>query len=110
MKHFHKFIALVLLIAAAAVIAACGGSDLSTEDAHDTKTRCRGQASTACVDDSQKRAIAFPNHYANVATSCDGYGHRIYVTTRDFITIIADPSCGGYSSKTPQMGVLNIQR
>lgn len=100
------FISIMAVMASAFAIGACGGGDLSTEDAHDTHDRCRGQVNTACVDDSQKRAIAFPNHYANVATSCDGFGHRVYVTTRNFITIVADPSCPGWSKETPNMGIV----
>lgn len=117
----------ILLAAALAVICAavvgCGGSDLSTEDAHDTATRCRYLSETnlapgqtgrddpqanvgACLDDRQKRAIAFPNKFANVSTACDGYGHRIYTTTRDYILIVADPSCPGWSADTPKMGVV----
>lgn len=118
------------LLAALAVgsilIVGCGGADLSTEDAHDTKNRCRYLASTnlapgqtdkddpqanmgACLDDRQKRAIAFPNHFANVATACDGYGHRIYTTTRDYILIVADPTCPGWSPDTPNMGTIGTQ-
>lgn len=105
-------------------LATCGGSDLSTEDANDTKNRCSYIAPDgkvipdkpgvdellkanaddgACLDDRQKRAIAFPNKFANVATGCDGYGHRIFVTTRDFIDIIADPTCPGWTEDTPKM-------
>jgi hypothetical protein len=90
------------LLALALALVACGGSDLSTEDAHDTVHRCASQAATSpCLDDSQKRAIAFANHFANVATACDGYGHRIWVTTRDQILIKPDPTCPGYTSRTP---------
>lgn len=85
----------------------CGGSDLSTEDAHDTTTRCRpAGAPGTCLDDAQKRTIAFPNHFHNVATACDGYGHRIYQTTGGDMRIFADPSCPGYTAETPLMGVL----
>lgn len=112
------------LLIAGLLFAGCGGGDLSTEDANDTKERCKYNAPNglvipdnpnsaqmlnanadegACLDDRQKRAIAFPNKFANVATACDGYGHRIFVTTRDFIDIVADPSCPGWTSDTPKM-------
>jgi hypothetical protein len=113
-----KAITIIALLGCTAV-AACGGSDLSTEDAHDTANRCRyltradqvpgttreDQANIgACLDDRQKRSIAFPNHFPNVATACDGYGHRIFTTTdRDF-RLIADPSCPGWTKDTPRMG------
>lgn len=117
----------ILSVAALAVICAavvgCGGGDLSTEDAHDTATRCRYLSETnlapgqtgrddpqanvgACLDDRQKRSIAFPNHFPNVATACDGYGHRIFTTTNRTVYIVADPSCPGWSADTPKMGVV----
>lgn len=102
----RKFLA-SLAVLTAATLSACGGSDLSTEDAHDTATRCRpAGAQGTCLDDSQKRTIAFPNHFRNVSTACDGYGHRIYQTTDGDLRIYADPSCPGYGPRTAQMGVV----
>jgi hypothetical protein len=92
-----------VLVVGALAVAGCGGGDASTEDAHDLKQRCRAALeTTACLDDSQKRTIAFPNHFRNVATSCDGYGHRIWETTEGKTWIYPDPSCPGYTDKTAQ--------
>jgi hypothetical protein len=106
----RRFITAALILGSVS-LAACGGTDLSTEDAHDTRNRCRpaGAAGT-CLDDSQKRTIAFPNHFKNVATGCDGYGHRIFQTTGGDLRIYADPSCPGWTEQTPQMGVLEGAR
>lgn len=84
----------------------CGGGDLSTEDTGDLKTRCRTAAQTNCLDDSQKRVIANANHFPNIALACDGFGHRIYTTTGKHLTIIADPTCPGWTPDTPKMGVI----
>lgn len=95
MKIPTKFLAFAPMAATLALVA-CGGGDLSTEDAHDTAHRCKAGSSGACLDDSQKRTIAFPNHFANVATSCDGFGHRIWETTRKQTFIFPDPTCPGF--------------
>jgi hypothetical protein len=69
------------------MLGACGvGPDKSREDAHDTKN----------VDKSSPRAVAFNNHYSNVETKCDGFGHRIFVTTAKQIVVLPDPTCPGY--------------
>lgn len=85
----------------AALLAGCGGTDLSTEDSHDTRNRCRvpGANQAACLDDSQKRVIAFPNHFANWSTACDGYGHRIFQNTRSQTFILPDPTCPGFKAE-----------
>ena len=40
-----------------------------------------------------------PDHYNNVASKCDGHGHRIYVTSNkdqapSNLVVIDDRSCG----------------
>ena len=101
--------AAAVILASSVGLAACGGSDLSTEDAHDTRNRCRqieqvndaGQTRPGnCLDDTQKRVIAFPNHFKNMATACDGYGHRLWETTSNHQMIAPDPSCPGYTPET----------
>ena len=75
----------------AVVIAGCGaGPDKSREDAIDTTN----------VDKTAPHVIAFNNHYPNVETKCDGFGHRVYVITHDSSTgnnllVIDDATCPG---------------
>jgi len=76
----------VVLIALAVLVAGCG-SDESREDANDVGN---GQ-----VEKSSPRVIAFNNHFPNVQTKCDGFGHRIYVTSSDSILVIPDRTCQG---------------
>jgi hypothetical protein len=84
-------LAVALIIAAMLVLTACG-SDESREDANDVHN---GQ-----VDKSAPMVISFNNHYPNVETKCDGFGHRIYVITHDSakgdnLYVISDPTCQG---------------
>lgn len=81
-----------LALTASLYAAACGvGPDKSREDARDTTD----------VDKSAAHIVAFNNHYANVATKCDGHGHRLYITTSSGrVTVIPDPSCPGYTPQT----------
>jgi len=62
------------------------------EDKHGT-----GDAGVGDRDDSDKDVINFPDNFANVAHACDGYGHRVYVTTHTNqakqLFVIDDPSC-----------------
>lgn len=82
MRKYLAFLLPVLLLAA------CGG-DASREDAVDTRD----------VDKNPPHVIAFTNHFPNVASKCDGYGHRVFVTTRtdgsvpSYPVIIDDASC-----------------
>lgn len=98
----HK-LAIAAALLAALTLGACGGSDLSTEDAHDTRNRCHfhpgGASEQNCLDDSQKRVIAFPNHFKNWSTACDGYGHRIFQNTSNQTFIYPDPTCPGYKAE-----------
>jgi hypothetical protein len=84
MKRFA--ILLVLTLAVGVMSAGCG-SDESREDANDVGN---GQ-----VEKSSPRVIAFNNHFPNVQTKCDGFGHRIYVTSSDSILVIPDRTCQG---------------
>lgn len=82
---------LIGIIAAALLLSACG-NDESREDANDVEN--------GKVEKSEPKVIAFNNHYPNVQTKCDGFGHRIYVTTHDSSTgdnlyVIPDRTCQG---------------
>lgn len=82
---------LVVGLALCLFLAACG-SDESREDANDVGN---GQ-----VEKSAPKVIAFNNHYPNVETKCDGFGHRIWVTTHDSASgdnfrVMTDPTCQG---------------
>lgn len=82
---------IVVLMISALVLSACG-SDESREDANDVHN---GQ-----VEKSSPNVISFNNHYPNVETKCDGFGHRIYVITHDSgtgnnIIVIPDKTCQG---------------
>ena len=51
------------------------------------------------VDRTPPEIYAMPDHYNNVASKCDGHGHRIYVTSNkdqapSNIVVIEDKSCG----------------
>lgn len=81
----------LLFLAAALVFVGCG-SDESREDANDVGN---GQ-----VEKSAPIVIAFNNHYPNVETKCDGFGHRIWVTTHDSASgdnmrVLPDQTCAG---------------
>jgi hypothetical protein len=80
------FAALALLLCFGVFLAACG-SDESREDANDVGN---GQ-----VEKSTPAIVAFNNHFPNVQTKCDGFGHRIYVTSSDSILVIPDGTCQG---------------
>lgn len=88
----------LLAVAALATLVAtgCGVQDRFNEG------RGRGDAPTGRVDDSAKEVINFPDRFANVAHSCDGHGHRVFVTTRTSeagmqMSVVDDPACGGLS-------------
>lgn len=72
-----------------------GTGDCSREDALDTRD----------ADNTAPRVVLFNNHYPNVETKCDGYGHRIFVATHDSSTgrnliVLPDPSCDGWTDDT----------
>lgn len=82
----------VLLLALMALLVAGCGNDESREDADDV--------GNGKVEKSAPHVIAFNNHYPNVETKCDGFGHRIFVTTHDSSTgqniiVLPDPTCTG---------------
>lgn len=90
MKNLKNIVITLALLLSCAGLAACGvGPDKSREDAVDTTD----------VDKAPAHVVAFNNHYPNVATKCDGYGHRVYVVSRIDGTVpalpvvIDDPSC-----------------
>lgn len=81
---------LIGAVTLALAVSACGvGPDQSREDARDTTD----------VDKSPPHVIAFNNHVPNLATKCDGYGHRVYMASRPDATaavvpvVINDESC-----------------
>lgn len=83
-----------LVVSAAVSVAACGSQarqDATTNGQH--------------VDRSAAAVIAFPDRFRNVADKCDGYGHRVYVTSRGDsnsppqLFVINDGSCSGARSR-----------
>lgn len=95
---------------AAAALAGCGGSDMSTEDAGDVPRCTKANVEQGnCADTRSPRALANPNGFPNVSTRCDGFGHRVYTTTSKHFYVIADPSCPGWTQNTPEMGLVITQ-
>ena len=84
---------LIPVVAAVLTLSACSG--FSDE-------RGWGDAPVTKRDDSGVEIINFPDQFANVATKCDGHGHRIYVVTHAKSdvepVVIDDPSCPGGTS------------
>lgn len=88
---------LILAAGVSALTLAACGPDRSREDAHDVNRTCNPSSLLGhCVDKDPPRSIAFNNNYSNVETKCDGYGHRIYVTTAKRIIVLPDPTCPGF--------------
>lgn len=94
---------MIALVSLALLIGAAGcGVDKSREDSDDVQGRCsytkEGTPSTTqpCVDKTAARVLAFHNKFSNVATKCDGFGHRIFVTTSKVFVVYPDPTCPGY--------------
>lgn len=73
------------------VIAGCGWQDEQNE------RRGRGDAPVGIVTDEPVDVIQMPDRFSNVATACDGHGHRVFVTTKSdqsrFLAVIDDPGC-----------------
>lgn len=91
-----RILAFALCCGLAVPTAACGvGPDKSREDAHDTTD----------VDKTPPRSLAFNNHYSNVETKCDGFGHRVFVTTSKSVLVVADPSCPGWTEDTAALSL-----
>jgi hypothetical protein len=65
------------------------------------KERVNAHQSTN-VDRTPAQVYAMPNFYNNVASKCDGHGHRIFVTSNKSsapsnLFVISDSSCPGAS-------------
>jgi hypothetical protein len=65
------------------------------------KERVNAHQSTN-VDRRPAEVYAMPNFFNNVASKCDGHGHRIFVTSNKCsapsnMVVINDPSCPGGS-------------
>jgi hypothetical protein len=50
------------------------------------------------VDRTPPEVYAMPDHYNNVASKCDGHGHRMYVTSNkdqapSNLVVVTDESC-----------------
>lgn len=74
--------------AAVLLLSACGAND----------ERGRGDAGISHYDDGKAEVINMPDSYSNVATKCDGHGHRIFMTREAVpVTVIVDDSCPGGS-------------
>lgn len=103
----YRSIVPLAAVGIALAVTGCGG-DKSREDAGDLSNVCKDNVTQTaaqgsnCVDKSPKRVIANHNHFPNISTGCDGYGHRFYVTTRaagNQVLVIDDASCPGGVSK-----------
>ena len=62
-----------------------------------TPERLNAHQSTA-VDRNPPEIYAMPDHYNNVASKCDGHGHRMYVTSWEDqapsnLVVVSDESC-----------------
>lgn len=63
-----------------------------------------GDAPVGPVDNNPAKVVNFNDTFGNVATKCDGFGFRIWVTTHgddddsnnyaSQITVLPDPKCG----------------
>jgi hypothetical protein len=90
MKVAVRRLILLILVLPVLTVAACGAE--ATKDASKS-----GQQ----VDRSPAEVIAMPDKFRNVATKCDGHGHRIYSSsTGDSgnaaqVFVVADAKCGG---------------
>lgn len=90
-----KRVATVLVgLAFVASLAGCG-SDGPLQKFQDH--RGRGDAPVGDRDDSPKDVINMPNGFSNVASACDGHGHRVFVTTQNTngkaMWAVADEHC-----------------
>lgn len=63
------------------------------------EARGKGDAPVGASNDQPAEVINFPNGFGNVATKCDGHGHRLFVVTHiktdPAVTVIDDPTCPG---------------
>lgn len=76
-----------LAVISAVALGACGASE-KKDSAH-----------ASDVDRSAPSVVAFPDDFSNVASKCDGHGHRIFVTTHGGdkdagnLVIVEDSQC-----------------
>ncbi|MFL5953641.1 MAG: hypothetical protein ACJ76I_05995 [Gaiellaceae bacterium] len=75
-----------------AVLALAGCGQKERVNAHESQN----------VDRSPADVYAMPNFFNNVASKCDGHGHRIFVTSNKAnapsnLVVINDDSCPGAS-------------
>lgn len=55
-----------------------------------------GDAPVGKRQEEHREVIVMPDKFANIAMACDGYGHRVYSTTREApVVVVLDPSCPG---------------
>lgn len=82
-----------IIAIAAAAAPACGVKD-DYDDKHG-----QGDAPVDDTNDSARDVMNFPNGFSNVAHGCDGFGHRVFVTTQNAsgkeLVVVDDPSCSG---------------
>ena len=71
MSDIRRTVACVSALAALGVIVAGCGNTPERLNAHQSRN----------VDRTPPEIFAMPDHYNNVASKCDGHGHRIYVTS-----------------------------
>lgn len=58
-----------------------------------------GDAPVGAKNGDRKDVIEMPNGFPNLASACDGHGHRVYVTSHgdkntSAPAIVDDPTCG----------------
>jgi hypothetical protein len=91
--RFHRSKARHLVLLTTAASLALAGCDGGYNGA-----RGRGDAPVGRSDDTPAEVINFPDRFGNVATKCDGHGHRLYVMTHGKtdppVTVIEDATCG----------------
>ncbi len=62
-----------------------------------------GDAKVGRLERGPADVITFPDKFGNIATKCDGHGHRVYSTTHPVdaasIAVIEDPSCPGGAAR-----------
>jgi hypothetical protein len=82
-----RLTAVALAALALASVAGCGNTP-ERLNAHQQRN----------VDRSPPDVYAMPDHYNNVASKCDGHGHRMFVTSNkdqapSNLVVISDESC-----------------
>lgn len=91
MRRTTPGIALVLVLGVLLAMVGCGWQDEQNE------RRGRGDAPVGEVVDLPVDVIQMPDRFSNVATACDGHGHRVFVTTKSdqsrFLAVIDDETC-----------------